>query len=74
VSDSPKSRSVASPVASGQILDPQMELAGALFHVSRTFYVPSAAAKGYDGIAGITALKLRGISFNQQTQVVRLLN
>jgi predicted aspartyl protease len=70
----PKSRSVAAPVLTGQIVDPQLELDGVLFHASRTFYVPSAAAKGYEGIVGVTALKLHGLSFNQQTQSVRLLN
>lgn len=70
----PKSRSVANPVLTGQILDPQLELDGLLFHASRTFYVPSAVAKGYDGVVGLTALKLHGLTFNRQTQSVRLLN
>lgn len=70
----PKSRSVATPVLTGQIVDPQLELDGVLFHASRTFYIPSAAAKGYDGLVGVTPLKLHGLAFNQQTQSVRLLN
>lgn len=74
VSEFPKSRSVATPLLAGQIADPQMELGGIHFNGSRTFYVPSAVAKGYDGVVGITALKLHGISFNHEKQTVYLLN
>jgi len=74
VADTPKNRSVSTPLLTGQIVDPEMELNGVLFHAICAFYVPSASAKGYDGIAGITALKLRGISFNREKQSVHLLN
>jgi predicted aspartyl protease len=67
-------RSVAGQVAARPILKPEMELGGKQFHGLRTYCVPSAAGAGYDGFFGVRALKLRGITFDRESQTVRLLN
>jgi len=67
-------RSVAEQVAARPILKPEMELGGKQFHGLRTYCVPSAAGAGYDGFFGVRALKLRGITFDRESQTVRLLN
>jgi predicted aspartyl protease len=65
---------VADQVAVRAILKPQIELAGRRFEGLPTYYLPSAAARGYDGFVGVRALKLRGISFDRESQTMHLLN
>jgi predicted aspartyl protease len=66
--------SVAEQVAARPIASPEIEIAGKQFHGPRTYYVPTANGTGYDGFFGVRALKLRGISFDRQTQTLFLLN
>jgi predicted aspartyl protease len=66
--------SVGDQVGVRQIAKPELELGGEQFRDLRTYYVPSASAKGYDGFFGVRALHLRGISFDRATQTMYLLN
>lgn len=66
--------SVADHVGARQIAKPDMELGGKQFRDLRTYSVPSANARGYDGFFGVRALRLRGISFDRDRQTLYLLN
>lgn len=66
--------SVAEQVAARPIANPEMEIAGKQFHGPRTYCVPTAKGTGYDGFIGVRALKLRGISFDRQSQTLYLLD
>jgi predicted aspartyl protease len=66
--------SVGDHVGVWQIANPELELGGKQFRDLRTYYVPSANARGYDGFFGVRALKLRGISFDRDRQTMYLLN
>ena len=65
--------SVGDHVPVRQIGKPEMELGGFQFKGSKTYYVPTGVAKGYDGFFGVRALKLRGIAFNHETRTMFLL-
>jgi predicted aspartyl protease len=66
--------SVGGHVGARQIAKPELELGGKHFRDLRTYCVPSATARGYDGLFGVRALKLRGISFDRDSQTMYLLN
>jgi predicted aspartyl protease len=66
--------SVGDQVGVRQIAKPELDLGGKQFRDLRTYYVPSASAKGYDGFFGVRALNLHGISFDRNTQTMYLLN
>jgi predicted aspartyl protease len=74
VSAAQEATSVADQVAARAILKPQIELGGRRFEGLPTYFVPSAKSRGYDGFVGVRALKLRGISFDRENQVMHLLN
>jgi predicted aspartyl protease len=74
VSDGLEGTSVAEQVAVRQIAKPEMELGGREFRELRAFYVPSAAGVGYDGFVGVSALRLRGVSFDRERQRMYLVN
>ena len=73
-SRSPEGTSVAEQVAARKIEKAEMELGGKQFRGMRTYCVPSARAIGYDGFVGVRALKLRGIAFDRERQILYLLN
>jgi len=66
--------SVAERVPAKPIAHPELALGGHQFSGVRTYYVPSAGQTPYDGFFGVRALKLRGISFDRETQTLFLLN
>jgi predicted aspartyl protease len=66
--------SVGDHVGARQIAKPELELGGRQFRDLRTYYVPSANAMGYDGFFGVRALKLRGLTFDHDSQTMYLLN
>jgi hypothetical protein len=74
VSNALEGTSVAEQVGVRQIAKPEMELGGKQFRELRAFYVPSATGVGYDGFVGVSALKLRGVSFDRERQRMYLLN
>jgi predicted aspartyl protease len=74
VSNMQTGTSVGDQVGAKQIANPEMELGGKQFRDLRTYYVPSANARGYDGFFGVRALRLRGISFDRDSQTMYLLN
>jgi predicted aspartyl protease len=66
--------SVAEHVPARRIANPELALGGKRFRGMHTYYVPSTTKTGYDGFFGVRALKLRGISFDRDNQMMYLLN
>jgi predicted aspartyl protease len=66
--------SVAEQVAARQIANAELAFGGKEFRVMRAYYIPSATKVTYDGFFGVRALKLRGISFDRESQTMYLLN
>jgi predicted aspartyl protease len=66
--------SVAERVPARPIAHPELALGGHQFSGMRTYYVPSAGQTPYDGFFGVRALKLRGLSFDRESQTLFLLN
>lgn len=66
--------SVAERVPARPIAHAELALGGQQFSGMRTYYVPSAGQTPYDGFFGVRALKLRGLSFDRESQTLFLLN
>jgi predicted aspartyl protease len=67
-------RSVAEQVPARRINNAEMTFGGKEFRVARAYCVPSTTPAAYDGFFGVRALKLRGISFDRESQTMFLLN
>jgi len=65
--------SIAGRENAKEIENAEMVLGGKNFNLSRTYCLPEGKAVGYDGFVGVRALKLRGLSFDHESQTMYLL-